>query len=255
MLDIAASHSLQLGYRWSPTKCAVLNAEFRQYTLYDETLPTVDEFIYLGVPFQRLGISSSSLLAHRRPGTENAMSNLQAIGARPSGFSALLGARLYRTFIRPKFEYAIAISYFKPKDYRDLEQIQNKCLRMLFGGHSTSSTGVFGHLCDLPTMRQRADSLVFKFCLRLHRLPPNCLITLLSPLVPNHRLARLRLNKLYVANPPHTSPKVKQIILAFRQEQLQREREKQVLLHGCRPTIGIDPILTVPARRKREAAC
>jgi len=124
---------------------------------------------------------------------------------------------------------------------------------MLLGGHDRTSTVVFRHICDLPTMRQRAEILVFKFCLRLHRLPSNCLISLLSPLVPNHRLARLRINKLYVANPPHTSPKVKQIILALRQEELQRAREKQVLLHGCRPIIGVDPILTVPATRKERS--
>jgi len=254
MLDIAASHSLHLGYRWSPTKCAVLNGPpSRQFTLYDEALPMVDEFIYLGVPFQRTGMSTSSLLAHRTNGTLLAMSNLQAIGARPSGFSQLLGARLYRTFIRPKFEYALAISNFGVKEYKDLERIQDRCLRMLFGGHRLSSTAVFRQICNLPTMRQRTTVLVFKFCLRLHRLPPDCLISLLSPLVPYHRLALLRRNILYKANPPQPPPNIKQIIRTYRQEQLQRDRNNHVLISGCRPTIGTDPILTVPATRRERS--
>ncbi|KAI8583446.1 hypothetical protein K450DRAFT_196210 [Umbelopsis ramanniana AG] len=135
ILDIAASHSLHLGYRWSPTKYAVLNGPAsRQFTLYDETLPTVVEFIYLGVPFQRQGMSTSSLFSYRTPGI------IFAMGARPSGFKQLLRARLYRTFIRPKFEYALAISNFGVKEHKDLERIQDRCLRMLFGGHRLSSS-------------------------------------------------------------------------------------------------------------------
>jgi hypothetical protein len=256
MLDIAADHSLQLGYRWSPTKCAILNAPpSRQFKLYNEVLPTVDEFVYLGVPFQRLGMSTPSLIAHRTQGTINAMANLQAIGARPSGFSPLLSARLYRAFIRPKFEYALAISRFIEPDRKALERLQDRCLRMIFGGHRTSSTTVFRHMCDLPSMNERTTALVFKFCIRLHYLPPDCLISLLNPITKDHRLDHLRQNKLYKANPPRPSQNLTQIILAYRQEQLQRARPhyKKKLLYGCRPTLGIDPILKVPASRQEKS--
>ena len=178
MLAIAANHSLSLGYRWSPTKCAVLNCpESMNFTLYGEILPRVDEFVYLGLPFQDLGfsrglgLSTSSLLHHRTAGTINAMAILQAIGARPSGFGALLSSRLYRQFIRPKFEYGLAISKLTAKDYKELERIQDRCLRMIFGGHRTASTIVFRHICDLPTMKERALILCLKSCVRMG-LPP-----------------------------------------------------------------------------------
>ncbi|KAG1248235.1 hypothetical protein G6F66_015513 [Rhizopus arrhizus] len=57
MLDLAQIHSLTLGYKWSPPKCAVLNAptvtssRYVPMSLYDQDLPTVEEFTYLGVPF------------------------------------------------------------------------------------------------------------------------------------------------------------------------------------------------------------
>ena len=51
MLDLAERHSFQLGYRWSPTKCAVLNGPTEgTVSLYDEALPVVDSFTYLGLP-------------------------------------------------------------------------------------------------------------------------------------------------------------------------------------------------------------
>ncbi|KAG2178935.1 hypothetical protein INT43_001782 [Umbelopsis isabellina] len=213
MLDIAAAYSLKQGYRWSPTKCAVLNGP-RQFTLYDEVLPTVDELSILAYHSNALACPPPrcSRTAYQR-----------------------LGAHLYRTFIRPKFEYALAISNFQVSDYRDLEQIQDRCLRMIFGGHRRSSTAVFRHLCNLPTMRQRATTLVF------------------NPLAPHHRLASLRRNTLYLVNPPLPPPYVKEIILAYRQEQLQQVREKRALMKGCRPTIGINPMLTVPATRRERS--
>ncbi|KAG1128139.1 hypothetical protein G6F38_013639 [Rhizopus arrhizus] len=54
MLDLAQIHSLTLGYKWSPPKCAVLNAtspsssRYVQMSLYGQDLPTAEEFTYLG---------------------------------------------------------------------------------------------------------------------------------------------------------------------------------------------------------------
>ena len=47
MLDLAGDHSFSLGYRWSPSKCAVINAtdDGPRLTLYNQPLPLVDEFI------------------------------------------------------------------------------------------------------------------------------------------------------------------------------------------------------------------
>ncbi|KAG1437855.1 hypothetical protein G6F57_020089 [Rhizopus arrhizus] len=79
MLKLCEQHSLSLGYRWNPTKCAVLNhppsssssslpSSSDRLQLYDTPLPTVDEFVYLGVPFVKSGLSAPSLVSLRSPG-------------------------------------------------------------------------------------------------------------------------------------------------------------------------------------------
>ncbi|KAG2187712.1 hypothetical protein INT44_005402 [Umbelopsis vinacea] len=50
-----------------------------------------------------------------------------------------------------------------------------------------------------------------------------------------------------------TTTQHQKIVLAFRQEQLQRDRRDRVLMNGCRPTIGTEPILTAPATRKERS--
>jgi hypothetical protein len=253
MLDIAADHSHQLGYRWSPTKCAVLNAP-RPLTLYGEELQSVEEFVYLGLPFRKNGLSASSLIKHRTQGTRLAMASLQAIGARPSGFHPLLSARLYRQFIRPKFEYGLAISRLLKVDIQALNRLQDRCLRMITGGHATSTIHPFRHMSDLPTMGTRALTLTFKFCVRLTYLPDDCLISLLSPILPPKcRLPLLLLNPLYTALPNPPPRDLKPLILEHRQRELEFLRQSLILVRGCRPTLGIDPILLVPATRRERS--
>ncbi|OBZ81306.1 hypothetical protein A0J61_10643, partial [Choanephora cucurbitarum] len=107
MLDLAGDHSFSLGYRWSPSKCAVLNAadDGPCLALYNQPLPLVDEFIYLGVPFRSSGICSASILSHRSASAIKTMALLTSVGVHRNGFSLLLCSRLYTCFVRPKIEY------------------------------------------------------------------------------------------------------------------------------------------------------
>ncbi|KAG0749431.1 hypothetical protein G6F24_015241 [Rhizopus arrhizus] len=92
MLKLCEQHSLSLGYRWNPTKCAVLNhppssstssslpSSSDRLQLYDTPLPMVDEFVYLGVPFVKSGLSAPSLVSLRSPGVIKVMAILNKIG-------------------------------------------------------------------------------------------------------------------------------------------------------------------------------
>ncbi|KAG1016323.1 hypothetical protein G6F26_012620 [Rhizopus arrhizus] len=223
MLDLAQIHSLTLGYRWSPPKCAVLNAptatssRFVSMSLYGQDLPTTEEFTYLGVPFDGKGISVTAMIKHRASGTLAAMAQLHSMGLNRQGFPLLLSSRLFAAFIRPKLEYGLAIAQLTRKDYDELNRAQDRCLRMLVGGHRTASTVVLRHICNLPSMTFRADTLVLKFCRRSEGLPDDCLLSLLSQSVPVSLLSRLL--------------------------------HPQVLIRACRPVLRVDPILYLPASR------
>ncbi|KAG0771391.1 hypothetical protein G6F22_016514 [Rhizopus arrhizus] len=110
MLKLCEQHSLSLGYRWNPTKCAVLNHPLSSSSssslpyssdrlqLYGTPLPLVDEFVYLGVPFVKSGLSAPSLVSLRSPGVIKVMAILNKIGVNRQGFSLLLCSRIYATF-------------------------------------------------------------------------------------------------------------------------------------------------------------
>ncbi|KAG1452232.1 hypothetical protein G6F56_007873 [Rhizopus delemar] len=116
MLRLAEQHSFSLGYRCNPMKCAVLNhspSSNEDYIqLYDTPIPLVNHFTYLGMPFVKSGLSAAMVLPLRAPGVLKLMSVLNMIAVNRQGFSLLLCARTYATFVRPKFEYGLAISKF-----------------------------------------------------------------------------------------------------------------------------------------------
>jgi hypothetical protein len=127
---------------------------------------------------------------------------------------------------------------------------------MITGGHDKSSTVVFRHLCDLPTMSERSLILGMKFCARLEELPEDCLLILLLPLATaKSRLRFIQRNPLFRSLASPTPIELKPFITTFRLERLARDRvhPKKLLLSRCRPTLGIDPILTVPATRRERS--
>ncbi|KAG1081874.1 hypothetical protein G6F42_022783 [Rhizopus arrhizus] len=259
MLDLAQIHSLTLGYKWSPPKCAVLNAptatssRYVPMSLYGQDLPTVEEFTYLGVPFDGKGISVSALIKHRASGTLAAMAQLHSMGLNRQGFPLLLSSRLFAAFIRPKLEYGLAIAQLTRKDYDELNRAQDRCLRMLVGGHRTASTVVLRHITNLPSMSFRADTLVLKFCRRFEGLPEDCLLFLLSQSVPVSLLSRLRKRRIVLDCPSDvsSSSRLASWLRRYRQDQFQSflQSTSQVLIRACRPVLRVDPILYLPASR------
>ncbi|KAI8887887.1 hypothetical protein K501DRAFT_292025 [Backusella circina FSU 941] len=237
----------------TPSKCAVLNAPLdRTITLYGEPIPTVDNFTYLGVPFRSNGISASDMISHRQKGTLAAIAQLNSIGANRAGFLLRLSARLYATFIRPKAEYGLAVVRLKAKECKALESTQNKCFRMMYGGHPTSSTMVLRHMVNLPSMSFRADTLVTKYCWRASSLPKDCLLSLLSAVVSSPRLDLLRSLKMHEASPKRAPIAVKnKWIRTYRMDCFQNffAGTDRKLIKACHPELRIDPVLYLPASR------
>ncbi|KAG1441508.1 hypothetical protein G6F56_011450 [Rhizopus delemar] len=229
MLDLAQTHSQILGYKWAPPKCAVLNApspgssRFVPMSLYGDALSPVDTFTYLGVPFDGQGISVPRLIAHRSSSTLAAMGLLHSVGLNRQGFSLLLSSRLYASFARPKLEYGLAICRLLMKDQAALERTQDRCLRMLVSGHSKASTVVLRHICSLPSMSFRVDTLVLKYCRRSQYLPDDSLLSLLSVSVHSSFLDQLRQRQIVKDCPADvcSSSQLSSWLRQYRQQQFE----------------------------------
>ena len=271
LLQRAEEHSYQLGYRWNPNKCVILQQPTSQNTnplpplyLYNQPLPTASNFVYLGIPFNASGMINNQQLIQRNIASAlTGMRTLRTIGCNPHGFPRHLAVKIYKQFIRPRFEYGLAIAPFLKKEIQQVEKGQDQCLRYIFGGHSKSSTIVFRHMANLPTMDERIHTLGAKYLSRAFYLPDDALLTQLRPIL---RDQRHQWNKLQKFNtiwkllplPPEdaTSRDLKSSIRTYRinnLKKLQQGPNAGVLIKACRTTLGIDPIFFLPMSSRERS--
>ncbi|KAG1306662.1 hypothetical protein G6F62_015367 [Rhizopus arrhizus] len=54
LLQKCEEHSMQMGYRWNPSKCVILDnqPQTTEYAIYDQVIPQATTFNYLGIPFK-----------------------------------------------------------------------------------------------------------------------------------------------------------------------------------------------------------
>lgn len=259
MLDLAAQHSMQLGYRWNPSKCAILNAPLTnpRLNLYGDELPTVDEFVYLGVPFRKNGLYGPGILALRKASAIQAMALLTSVGVHHNGFSLLLCSRLYTCFIRPKIEYGLAISKLTAASFHEIDSVQNKLVKMFIGG---SWFNVAKHITCIPSMKHRYNILVTRYALRARYLPEDSLLVILKNLVRPPRLVSFLQKNILYRSLPDPPPETKALTTKYFKQSWQNEFDKQmvkaasngkhVLLRACRSdTTRPDLILYLPMQR------
>jgi hypothetical protein len=270
LLKAAEAHSRRLGYRWHPAKCVVVNPPSdrggRPLKLYGSEIPTADSFSYLGIPINKKGKLDTQLLLDRN--TQSAVSAMR-VGLRPLGlasasFSRMVAAKLYAVFIRPKLEYGLSVCLLLAKQLKALEKAQNTCLRLAFGGHPKSSTAVFRHMTNLPSMTARFNMVIFKSVIRIQQLPRD---TLLATIIRNSARQTFQWPRLLDSSElwealPNVNDAAKLRMVneagfirshAIEARQLihdailnNPERAPPVLLSACRPTIGADPVLYLP---------
>ncbi|KAG1465848.1 hypothetical protein G6F46_001645 [Rhizopus delemar] len=113
LLRKCAEHSMQMGYRWNPSKCVILDNQPRtiEYAIYDQVLSQATTFTYLGTSFKLGGyLDLENLVQSNIFKAMSTMNVLSSIGVNPYGFSKLLCSRFYAQIVRPQMEYDIAIN-------------------------------------------------------------------------------------------------------------------------------------------------
>lgn len=263
ILSTMETHSMQLGYRWSPPKCQVIKSPTPTvFRMYGEIIQEYTSVTYLGLPFNKDGLDAQQFLEKTHKSIINKMHTLSRIGARPNAFTIPLSVKLYKTFIRPKIEYGLAILNFNKKQITRLERIQDDCLRMIVGGKSTSSMKAFRVMINIPSMETRWYTLNTKYLIRLQTQPQDSLVyNLHQQLGRYHRLTLLQnKNTIYRAYQQEINtttsitilnPKILKNIISTYQTQL-ITTSSEVMVKACSSSLSLDPILTLPMTRKER---
>ncbi|KAI7851205.1 hypothetical protein BDC45DRAFT_572294 [Circinella umbellata] len=269
ILQLCEQHSYNLGYRWNPKKCVIVQPPNNEntYTLYDTQIPTQSSFIYLGIPINYHGqIDIPQLIDRNSQSALKSMRMLNNIGLNPSGLSRHLSSQLYSQFIRPKLEYGLAISTFKKSHLISIEKTQNLCIRMIYGAHHKSETKIMRHLVKMPSMSERIAILQAKFVYRAEFLPSDALFTIIRPVLEAQQgsfWSKLKKKSPIIQQLPEvlsnlTSKELKAGIRLFLQNNLNSIRSAVTgskLLSCCLPNLSVDPIMWLPMTNRERSRC
>ena len=167
LLEAAEYHSVQNRYLFSIKKCRVVASIERNriFRLNGEKLSFARSFVYLGLPFAHDGIIWIEHVHSMFDKARQAAGVLKDIGCNGLGFDTATCLVMYRTFIRPVFEYGLALC---PAVHNKLvEREANKLIRMLTSTGKTSSAFSTGLLVNLDASNSRMEILKAKFFTRV----------------------------------------------------------------------------------------
>ena len=269
LLNLCQQHSFDLGYRWNPIKCAIVQPDNAEhiYHLYETPIPNQTSFTYLGVPINNKGyLDAQQLIIRNSISAINSMRVLNNIGLTPSGFSRILPSQLYAQFIRPKLEYGLDILTFTAPQLANIEKAQNQCIRMIYGAHSKSETKIMRHLTKLPRMSERIATLQVKFVYRARFLPDDALLTQLLPGLEAQKRSYWSkfCSKSDIVNLlPQPYSDISGTILKTTIPQYIADTFENIrfaptgakLLYACLAKLGVDPIMRIPMANKERSRC
>ena len=112
LLQVAERHLTDLGYKWHPDKCAIIEPQPSlssltntnqsppvQYKLYNKQIPKVQNFKYIGIPFNYKGINTNQLVNQCTSKATDNMAVLCQLGVHQYGAGLWPALRVYHTFI------------------------------------------------------------------------------------------------------------------------------------------------------------
>jgi hypothetical protein len=170
LLNLCNKYSIDFRFRFNVGKCALFvppSSRHRKFFLYDEVIPIVDVFTYLGFEFRQDGIDWELHFKRMIGRARKTLFFLRDLGCNGHGFSLKSNLELYRSLVRPIVEYSLALC---PKSYVQLiELFHNECLRVLAGVGKNACSATIGLFGDLETTLSRWECLNFRYWRSLSR--------------------------------------------------------------------------------------
>jgi Reverse transcriptase (RNA-dependent DNA polymerase) len=269
LLNITSEWAQTNGMTINITKSAIVSQSSPPpLTIHGVRLPVVPVYRYLGFPHGPKGIEWTTHLQNNIEKTEK---HLNACITRSNGWTQFAKLTIYRTFLRPQWEYGLPVLYHAipspdirtppshvPAVWKPAVNLQNKALTWITGVPARYAPAAA--LTGLPSPTDRAFIYAIRFKKHLDRMHhQNPAISLLG--IPDTLLSRCNRNLIPLLPP---SPSAS-LATRIRQWQTERLAEGGVLckriLPRCRKprrstswTVGNDRVIEIPSPPLRELA-
>ena len=160
LLNVCYSWSEQMRLKWNPSKCGSINNS-TPFQIGGSLIPIVTTFKFLGVPFDSRGALWLTHFCSLKRKTETFLKSLDS-----NAWSYRARLVIFKTFIRPLFEYCLSLVYLWAKlDAARLKeflgcykQLMQQCLQFVFITHR--SLDLLHSLSGLGSLTFRLEYLI-----------------------------------------------------------------------------------------------
>jgi hypothetical protein len=237
-LQLVEYWTKQNGILLNPTKCAVVssNPNLLPLRVYDQEIPQVETYLYLGFPVTSDGIDFLQYLSQR---VKVAQGRAHWLRPHSGGWGPAHRLRVYKQYLAPMFEYGAPLVWAWAKDNLDLfdkATIGFKDLMSWISDTQDSRYRITANLCGLTMLQMRFQLLHTKYQWIIEQMnPSNPLKQLLAqphPLLFLHSLQNDALFKQFKVGDKH-GPTIPEALCYFlrdqHKQQIQRDSQKSHL--------------------------
>ena len=168
-------HSIENYYRYNVKKCVIFKSDTEaQIKIYEEIIPESCSFEYLGYTFDHKGINSNKHIQRISEKVDAASRYMYSLGLNFRDFEPKTNVTLFKSFIRSKLEYGLAITTPTKGLMKKINSVQHRAICRMSCIQSQGTAADTIHLLyGLTEMEQRAKILRSKYLLRMQFLNQN----------------------------------------------------------------------------------
>src|SRR5208337_436842 len=159
MLDLVSGWTVDNGMTINISKSAVLTWSTDEFFLSGQVLPRVPFYTYLGLPHYRRGVAWEE---HLKMSVAKARRQFSVAAESSATWPPWVRLGIYRTFIRPQYEYGLAAVYHvvglrEREAFREAISFHDSCLAWIVGVQNRGALA--RSLTGLPSLEDRMYAL------------------------------------------------------------------------------------------------
>ena len=165
LLDVCEGWAKRYGIKFKPSKCKAIvkGIEEVRLVMYGDEVEIVKEHEFLGLVFSKEGIEWEKSMEPRLEAARQRIHWMAKKGMNAFGWRVPMSIAIVKGFIRPMWEYGMAVEILPNKVIDKIQKVQNMALRKVLSTGKGTSIAAMHVMCKLEYVDMRNQQLNMQY--------------------------------------------------------------------------------------------